>query len=219
MVNELPREAMEAAASAARLVHKRYRTYFGVEDVRQDLYLWLLNRPRKVAEWCDPDCDKEEHRVNMKKMQVSLNRQADKICRALKAQAIGYQVQDEQFYPEAMIEELIPYAVGELAEARVPLQNRVSGSSGDPSTRGNFVTSLIDIRRALESLNPVEHMMLLSRYSEDLKLSDIAEQTGLSVPTVSRNIKKSLRRMSVFLGGSDPKAAGYRVHDGEAEDA
>ena len=38
----------DVAANVARSVHKKYHTYFGVDDLRQELLVWILKRETKV---------------------------------------------------------------------------------------------------------------------------------------------------------------------------
>ena len=207
---EIPDNVKKYVETAARTVqrNRKFNTYFDAEDVVQDLLVWLMEHPAKLEEWTAAYETKEEQRHAHMRMLKSLYRKADRICRDKKAQAVGYEAEDEQFYPTDLLEELIGFALDGLSETRKPTADKVSGG-GDPSTRGNFITSLIDTRKALEQLDPDQYILIKMKYQENLTLGQIADIVHLSDSTISRRIKQSLKQMSKFLGGHNPNARGY----------
>ena len=91
-------EAQEIAHTVARQVHKRYNTYFEIDDVRQECLVWVLRRQDKVKEWLDHDKGSEDYKSGVNLLAKTLQRHADKYCRRAKAQAVGYEIRDEIFY-------------------------------------------------------------------------------------------------------------------------
>lgn len=209
MLNDkLIEEVSDVAATVARQIHSRYAVYFDAADVRQELIMWALKRPGKIKEWLDVE-DSHDHKAGIRQLAKSMQREADKYCRDRKARAVGYEPRDEAFYSTGMLEELIA-TMDEVNEQAVSNQVRVSGGGSDPATAGNFLVSVIDVRAAMDKLEPNDQLMLEMRYKEGLTLGQIAEAIGLSDTTVHRRINSSLRKMVDFLGGESPYTYGHR---------
>lgn len=199
-------EANEIAATVARQVRSRYPTvYFDQADVQQELMAWVLKRESKVRGWLDPTLETPERKANIKQLAKSMNREADKYCRSHKAKMSGYETRDEAFYTMTMIEELITH----LEEIENMSSNqtgnvRVSNGGSDPATANNYLASVIDVKAALESLEPTDQLMLEMKYKENLTLAQMADALGLSDSTISRRIHSALRKMTKYLGGESP---------------
>jgi RNA polymerase sigma factor (sigma-70 family) len=198
-------EANEIATTVARQVHRKYQVYFDMSDVQQELVLWCLNHERKVKEWLNPAQETPERKIGIKQLAKSLNREADKYCRDRKAKSCGYETRDEAFYTTGMLEELISH-MDELTDMSQSASGNVRVSSGgsDPSTGNNYLISIIDVRKAMSDLDPLDNMMLTMKYQENLTLAQIADIVDLSDSTISRRIHSALRRMSKLLGGDNP---------------
>lgn len=198
-------EANQIAATVARQVHRKYHVYFDQADVQQELVVWCLNHERKIREWLNPEQDPVDRKIGIKQLAKSMNREADKYCRDRKAKSCGYETRDEVFYTTGMLEELI----ANLEELELMTQQqtgnvRVSNGGSDPATSGGYAVSLIDVRAAMESLDPSDQIMLLMKYQEGKTLQNIADVFELSDSTISRHIHQALRKMSKYLGGDNP---------------
>ena len=209
MNDELIQEVSEIASQVARQIHSRYAVYFDASDVQQELVMWALKRPNKIKEWLDHEQDSKDRKAGIRQLAKSMQREADKYCRSLKARAVGYEPRDEAFYSKGMLEELIAN-MNEAEEGNTGMQVRVSGGGSDPATAGNFLVSVIDVRKAMGELDPQDQMMLEMRYQEGLTLAQISDALGLSDTTVHRRINSALNRMLNNLGGESPYTYGYR---------
>ena len=189
--------AQDVAAHAARAVHKKYHTYFDVADVRQELIVWILNHENKVEEFL------ADNEFGIKKLGKTLRRQADKYCRRAKAQAIGYHLEDEAYYPPIALATLLPYVWGDVEQVQIAQEQRVSGGS-NPAEGGNMFAQLFDIRRALDKLDPQDRLLLQMKYYEELTFAEIATVLGVSDTTAHRKHDGALRRISEALGGDNP---------------
>jgi len=203
--NDWIQEAIEISSVVARQVHRRYTVYFDAADVQQELIEWCLKHERKVKEWLNPELEVADRKGNIKQLAKSLNREADKYCRTRKAKASGYETRDEMFYTTAMLEELITHMdelenVSSSASGNV----RVSNGGGDPATANNYLASIIDVRNALEKLDPTDQILIEMKFRENLTLGQIAVIVDLSDTTISRRIHNALRKMSQTLGGDNP---------------
>jgi len=197
-------EAQEIAHQSARTIHKKYHTYFDVDDVRQELLLWCFKRKDKIEQWLDHDVDDEEYRDGVKQLARTLNRQAEKYCRKRKAQKLGYEMRDEQFYSPESISVLLPFAYSDVTETRDTTKPRVQGSGGNPSEGGNYVVQLFDVRIALGKLDRYDYDVLQLKFDDQLSYAELAHALGVSDSTAHRKVENALRRLTNILGGANP---------------
>ena len=195
-------EASEIATWAARTTHRKYNTYFDIEDVKNEMIVWMLNHQQKIRSWIDVE-DNDAHKEGSKKLGKTLRRQADKYCRRAKAQAVGYHLEDEAYYPPISIATLLPHVWGDVEQVQVVAEQRVSGGS-NPAEGGNMFAQLFDIRRALDKLDPQDRLLLQMKYYEELTFAEIATVLGVSDTTAHRKHDGALRRISEALGGENP---------------
>jgi RNA polymerase sigma factor (sigma-70 family) len=196
-------EATDIAAQVARQVHKKYQPYFDVSDLRQELMVWCIKREDKVKMWLDPTKDKEERERGVRYLGKTLSRHADRYCRRRKAQSLGYELRDEVYYTPAILSEVLPYVWGEIAEAKDTSKPKVSGG-GNPAEGGNYIVSVIDIKKGLEKIDVQDRMVLELRFFESLTLSQIATTLQVSDSTADRKVRGALRRLCYKLGGDNP---------------
>ena len=205
MSDEWVQEAIEISATVSRQVHRRYHVYFDQADVQQELVEWCLKHERKIKEWINPEHEIQDRKSGIKQLAKSLNREADKYCRDRKAKSCGYETRDEVFYTTGMLEELIAH----MDEIEIMAQNqsgnaRVSAGGGDPATGNNYLASILDVKVALEKLDPMDQILIDYKFRENLTLGQIAVLVDLSDTTISRRIHNALRKMTQFLGGDNP---------------
>jgi RNA polymerase sigma factor (sigma-70 family) len=196
-------ESREIAVTVARKVHRRYHTYFDMQDVTQELMVWVLKRQDKIKEWLDHPHESDEYKMGVRKLAKTLTRNADKYCRKLKAQKLGYEVRDEQYYSPISLSELLPFVWSDVVETRDASKPKVSGG-GNPAEGGNYVIQLFDIRRALKKLDPQDKLVLQMKFFEQLNYQEIAQTFGVSDSTAHRKVDGALRRLNNHLGGQTP---------------
>ena len=203
MTNDWLDEATDIASQVARRIHRKYITYFGVDDLRQELIMWCIKREDKVKEWLDNSKSRSEQENGVRSLAKSLSRHADRYCRKRKASSVGYELRDEVYYTPATLSEILPYVWRELAEAKDTSKPRVSGG-GNPAEGGNYIVGVIDIRKGLEKIDIQDRLILELRYFENLTLSEMSKILKVSDSTVDRKIKGALRRLCYKLGGTNP---------------
>ena len=196
-------DSIEIARTVARKVHRRYHTYFDVSDVSQELTVWIVKRQDKIAEWLEHPLDSEEYKLGVKKLGKTLTRHADKYCRRAKAQKLGYELRDEQFYDEVTLSELLPFVWSDVVSTTDASKPKVSGG-GNPAEGGNYVVQLFDIRRCLNKLSEMDRDVLELRYADQLSFGALADQLVCSETTAHRKVDGALRRLTNELGGPNP---------------
>lgn len=195
-------QSKDVATTVAHSIHKKYHTYFDVEDLRQDLMLWVLRRELKVKEWLVVD-NEEEYKKGIRMLARALRRQADKYCRSKKAQALGYRLEDEAYYSPITLSELLPFVWTDVVESKANNQLRVS-NTGNPAEGGTYIVQLFDVRRALEKLDPNDRLVLQMKFYEQMTFADIAKTLEISDTTAHRKVDGALRRLNYKLGGQSP---------------
>jgi len=196
-------DATEVATTVARQVHKKFHTYFDVDDVRQELLMWIVRREEKVQGWLEHDVSSEEYKRGIKNLGKTLNRHADRYCRRKKAQFLGYELRDEQYYTPITLSELLPFVWSDVVDTKRQDGEKVSGA-GNPAEGGNYVIQLFDIRRGLMKLNEMDRDVLELKFFQQLTFAEIAQELGVSDTTAHRKVDNALRRLNNHLGGQSP---------------
>ena len=195
--------AQEIAVVSARKVHRKYHTYFDQADVVQELMLWVLSRKDKVQEWIDFDVDTDEYRMGVRKLGKTLTRHADKYCRKIKAQKLGYELRDEQFYAPATIAEILPFAWEDVIDSRDMNKPKITGG-GNPAEGGNYLIQLFDIRKALLQLSETDRSVLRLKFYDQLSFQELAQELNVSDSTAHRKVDGAIKRLTNYLGGISP---------------
>lgn len=196
-------EASDVASQVARIVHRKYQTYFDVSDVRQELLTWIWRREDKVKQWLSPEQSPEDYKGGVRQLGKTLTRQADKYCRRLKAQKLGYELRDEQYYDPITLSEMLPFVWEDVVNTTDATKPKVSGG-GNPAEGGNYVIQLFDIRRALTKIDPQDRLVLQMKFFEQLTYTEIALMLEISDTTAHRKVDGALRRLNQHLGGQSP---------------
>ena len=196
-------EATDIANQVARVVHRKYHTYFDVSDVSQECLVWVVRREDKVKQWLDHSEGEEVYKGGVRQLGKTLSRHADRYCRKRKAQALGYQVDDEAYYSPITISELLPFVWEDVVSTTDTTKPKVGGG-GNPAEGGNYVIQLFDIRKALNKLDPSDKLILQMKFYEQLNFQEIAETLEVSDSTAHRKVDGALRRLNTHLGGQSP---------------
>jgi len=200
-------EATDVASQVARVVHRKYSVYFDVSDLRQELLVWVWRREDKVKQWLDHNQEPEDYKGGVRQLGKTLTRQADKYCRRLKAQKLGYELRDEQYYDPITLSELLPFVWGDVVETTKLDGEKVSGA-GNPAEGGNYVIQLFDVRNALSKIDEMDRDVLELKYEQNLTFAEIAKVLEVSDTTAHRKVEGAMRRLVNQLGGTNPFGKG-----------
>ena len=202
---ELQDRVIVACSSVGNTLARKYKqsTIVDGEDIRQELFMWAAKRYDKIGAWLDDSQDDEDRRRGENALLKSLYRQGDKFCRTAKARRAGYEPRDEAFYPEAVLDDLLPEAWNNLHDIG-RYHDEGPKAPSNPSEGGNFNTSMIDVRIGLSKLDKFDYEVLAARYRDGVHPQDMAEVAGVSRTTIDRRVKKALRALTNALGGESP---------------
>lgn len=120
---------------AAGTVARKYHPHINVDDLHQDLALWVLAEGReRVERWMAsrPQQTTACYRA--------LVRQGTRLAERIKAETVGYSVDDVAWYSSKLVESLLPDA----------LNPSYAGSEGVTDTpAGDWMAMVLDVRRVL----------------------------------------------------------------------
>ena len=176
--------------------HKRYQMVER-EDIRQALYQWFLEHPRKTAEW---------NGLGKKSAQNlfyrSLRNQALDYCQLWKAKSLGYEPSDLYFYEPDIIEALLPAILrGDGAEAP-KLNLGMPGKPPAPAEGGNMMAMMAEVKAAFIKLNDEDRNILYNKYANSMTYAEIAAELTLSSDDAARmRHNRAIKKLITRLGG------------------
>lgn len=211
MMSRAEEHVQDLVRASAYAIHRRFSGYVDLEDLVQELQIYVLQRPQLLTDLeAAYTVSKDETKWVARKLMARFRRHIEKISRREKAAKLGYQMGDEFFYDTALIATLLPVALQFETQGAV-LVNQVDDGTPRkppvPSEGGNVLGMVIDVRAAYELITDDEQLLLEQRYGKDpLILSDIAFAWNVSDSTVDRRIQVALRKIIDNLGGPSPWA-------------
>lgn len=179
--------------------HKKY-SMVELDDIKQSLYQWFVEHPRKLTEWEALD---EKDTKNL--LYRSLRNQALDYCQAWRAKSIGYEVSDLFYYDPEVIEVLLPAVIrGDLNDAP-KLNLGMPGRPPAPAEGGNMMAMMVDIKAAFDSLNDEDKSILYLKYVDSLSFAAIAEELKIPSDDASRmRHNRAIKKLITRLGGYRP---------------
>lgn len=198
-------EADEAAVfSATKILRAKYRDYCDFDDIKQELYLWLLQNYDRAEAWRE----KYEERHATRTLVKALRNAGERYCRAEKAQVDGYVPEDEFFYSIPMVADLLQlYFEPEWMIPNGLELTRTSG--GKPASEGgNLLAMVADVGRAYEALPAPDKELLAGVYDGSRVVSDaiatLALEWGITYSAADSRIRRVIGRLRANLGGASP---------------
>lgn len=185
--------------SVAAEYHKKY-DMVELEDIKQSLYEWFVEHPRKLTEW---EAIGEKDAKNL--IYRSLRNQALDYCQKWKAKSIGYEVSDLFYYEPDMIEALLPSVLrGELTI--MPILNLgKTGKPPAPAEGGNMMAMMVEITHAYSKLNAEDKRVLFYKYAESMDFGAIAEEMDInSEDAVRMRHNRAIKKLITRIGGYRP---------------
>lgn len=190
-----------AVAITVNRLNRRYRRWVEPADLTQHLWEYIWRKRKVFAEYLSRE-DKEEQKQGWAALLLALQRAGDRHCRKEKADKSGYRTEDEAFYTKAMIEDLVSMLYNGAGITNI-IDDRVKVKSA-PGSGYSVETSLVDIERALKSLEPEDRFVVVEVYGHSTPEAAVAETLGVSRSTVDRRLAKASKQMVEFLGGPSP---------------
>jgi hypothetical protein len=174
---------------------KKYKGYVEYDDFKQELTGWCLEDEKRAARlWAAPWWFRNRRLWTI----------GERYARKVKAQALGYEIEDEFFYSPEVLKRLLPDVFDHDSEAPVKGTEEVKGKA---ELTMEWETMIADVRRALELIGNADFELLWAVHGEQgATLNGHAEVKGWDGLTAWRRYRKALRRLSDLLGGQIPWA-------------
>jgi DNA-directed RNA polymerase specialized sigma24 family protein len=208
-VTDIHLSIYDIAPSVAITIHRRYRHFVELDDVRQECYRWAAERANYINEQLSEE-NTEQRRHNEQKIAWQMRRAAERYARKEKATKSGYQVGDEAFYETFTLAQVLPFIIASiidntvLEQAQEMIQDGMPKGTSSPSEGGNLLISLIDAKKAYLTLDSETQQILTWRYHQGLTLAQIAHLLECAVSTADRKCVTALRKLQNELGGNSP---------------
>jgi DNA-directed RNA polymerase specialized sigma24 family protein len=179
--------------------HKKY-DMVELEDIKQSLYEWFVEHPRKLTEW---EAIGEKDAKNL--IYRSLRNQALDYCQKWKAKSIGYEVSDLFYYEPEVVEALLPSVIrGELSIMPV-LSLGKTGKPPAPAEGGNLMAMMVEISHAYSKLSTEDKRVLFYKYAESMDFGAIAEEMQInSEDAVRMRHNRAIKKLITRIGGHRP---------------
>lgn len=209
MTKELHPTLVDLVPVVANSICNKFRGWVEKDDVKQELFLWALNRQSQYFDQLNEE-NRERREHNERRVAFQMRRVAERYARKEKARKAGYQTTDEAFYDTATIAQLMPHILASVIEGTVLEQAQELINDGQPRRQstpaegGNLLAILIDIKRAYLKLEEYDKILLRMRYYDNATLQEIAQFLECAVSTADRRCTSSLRRLQDRLGGDTP---------------
>ena len=204
---ELTAAEMRAVSTGAKRAHRAGRELVPVEDLKQEAYVWLLERPHTVERW-------REEKKSAKKIQTVSYRVGVEAVRREQRQIGQTQRVDQWQADVGLLEELLPEALAGPAawtDPGTPPEENKRGKSS-PAEGNNHLALMVDVSRAFESLNDQQQFVLRALVAGDSTQQGLADDMELDRNQIRRIKRRALNDMLDYLGGLGFSSGGRRVH-------
>lgn len=182
---------------AAANIGKAYSTWTSFDDVRQQLWSWVYANTEKVSEYL---ARPEGERI----IRSILNQEGRKYANRERAMSSGYEYDDVAWYTATGLKRILPDVFDYMDWQSFEMKS--DGPSNKPAAwSGDKLATLIDVKRAMESLAKDRQDLLRSHYGEGVTLAGCADLYGLKEETVKKRIQRAIGAMSKFL--NDPRVS------------
>lgn len=192
----------DIAGVSASIVARRYRRYTTTQDLIQEAWVWVLDRPKKLAEIMA----EEEESERTRRLRNVLCNHLDQVARREKAHALGYEPADEFFYPLGALRDLLPGCYGHVDWTSFSVNDLEIRPTGDPAEGGNRVAELSDISQALGRLAKDDQRLLFLRFGAGDTIADIATEFSVEEGAANMRVDRALRRLQQEMGGPAPRS-------------
>lgn len=171
------------------------------EDIVQELWLWVAERPHKIEEW------DAQGKNGPRRLAVALRRRARAYATAEKAVITGYDVADLYWYSTAQLREMLPMALDRdtWSEPGVSTETGKLSRTSAPNEGNNRLAMLCDVRAALETRSEADKELLWTHFGLGLDEDEHALSLGITVEALRTRLHRAVVRLQKALGGPKPE--------------
>jgi len=198
-------------ATIAYEYHRKYKMV-PCDDIRQQLWLWFLEHPRKITKWetLDP-------KESTKLFARSLRNAAKDFCQKEKAQHAGYRPEDNYYYDKVFLELVLPSVFSGEQMSVADDDINYSYNKKIASEGGNWIVITSDINKALAKLTEEQLSILTARYGNGTDITAMALSHGITPDAMRMRLNRAINSLQSRLGGFRPTRERDYTHDEETE--
>jgi RNA polymerase sigma factor (sigma-70 family) len=197
----------DIASAAVYPVKRRFGKFVEFDDLKQSALEYAVRRRKKIEEYLDRE-SKVERKKGEAAVSTLLKRAAERYARKEKARKIGYEPDDEYFYYQTLVENLIQiWASGDYdlaGQVLDPAEMTGKKSRRVLSEGGNLLALVSDIDNSIKHLDKRTVAILRLRYADQMHLREIAEMFEVTPQRVEQIIKQGFNKLIKRLGGTSP---------------
>lgn len=202
LTDEVLDDASVVITSCAHQLAREYYNFVTADDLRQEMWVWVLKHQEKVTDWMTRE-DKVEKAQGSKALAKSLLRMGQIYCRKEKAASSGYLPQDEYFYTRSLVTALVDALVND-GKMQVNMVDDSPRKTKLDSEGNDILALLSDVDRALASLEEGQRTLVVRLCGHGETSAQVAEQEGVTRQAVDNRLNRALDRMIKELGGEYP---------------
>lgn len=207
MVNmlQITDEVYEDYRPLVKLISYQLKRQFqkvDVQDIEQELWLWFMKHPNKLAEWLEMPKKDQTHLIAF-----SLRNAGRSFCIKENAAILGINPNDIFFYSKVLIKRLLPSALGADSEQLRKFSSAEIKAMKAPSESGDWMAYHADIQKAFASLSEEDQLLVKTYYIDDKDTKTLHAEAGGDRKTskaTAMAANRALNRMVKYLGGKAP---------------
>jgi RNA polymerase sigma factor (sigma-70 family) len=197
----------ELAGIAVYPVKRSFHKYVETEDLKQAALEYSVKRKKKIQDYLNRE-SKVERKRGESAVITLLRRAAERYARKEKAVASGYEAEDEYFYFQSLVENLIQiWSTGDYdlaGQVLDPAQMSGQKIKRVLSEGGNLLALVSDIDQAMKILDKRTIACLRMRFADQMSLREIAEMFEVTPQRIEQIINRGFGRIVKELGGRSP---------------
>ena len=188
-----PKWVIQAAVPVARA----YSAWVSRDDVEQQLWRWTYENTERINDYLTrPEGEKIIRSI--------LNQEGRNYANRERAVSTGYEFEDVAWYTKTALKRVLPDVFDYIDWQSFEMKS--DGPSNKPAAwSGDKLATLIDVKKAVESLAVDRQEILRLHYAEGLTHQQIADMREMKVDTVAKQIQRALAAMSKYL--NDPRVS------------
>ena len=202
LTGEQQKDIDTSVSITAYRLSRKHRGWAESEDVRQDLWVWLLSKRKRLSPLLETET-REDYKRELKYLERNMYKAGDIMCRTDKAKRSGYRSSDEYFYSSTLIIALL--------QAHCNNDEMVVDHSSERIKRTRTLgegmeieAMLADLRDALDTLEPEQQSLVIRLHGEGVSSKVIAEEREVTRQAVEARASRVLDKLIDSLGGESP---------------
>lgn len=183
---------------ATTIALSKFPAHHEADDVRQTLYVWIMENKNTVSELLEKSEGSDKLIVNL------LTKAAMTFLKKEDAAAYGYDTEDAFSYSVDLIKSILEVVFRhEDWQSFASALDAMPRVKQDPSQGGNNLASYADVKSAVEKLPEEQYNTLVWRYKYSLTFQQIGTESGITKQGAENRHRAALNSVQLLLGKRD----------------